>query len=121
MKKTNLGPVAVKMNRESVNALLQSLNQIAAIDPENHIAQSAQKLMQKIIKHGRTFPHDDMELVSIYFYDNEASTLIQLVSMYLAVLEESTEDYYGRIGRSRKRGLGNPQSAEQKIADAFRN
>ena len=47
-----------------------SLNQIAAIDPENHIAQSAQKLMQKIIKHGRTFPHDDMKLVSIYFYDN---------------------------------------------------
>ena len=104
MKKTNLGPDAVKMNRESVNALLQSLNQIAAIDPENHIAQSAQKLMQKIIKHGRTFPHDDMKLVSIYFYDNEASTLIQLMSMYLVALEGSTEDYYDRIGRSRKRG-----------------
>ena len=58
----------MKTNRESVNALLQSLNQIAAIDPENHIAQSAQKLMQKIIKHGRTFPHDDMELVRILTY-----------------------------------------------------
>lgn len=121
MKKTNFGPVAVKMNRESVNALLQSLNQIAAIDPENHIAQSAQKLMQKIIKHGRTFPHDDMELVSIYFYDNEASTLIQLVSMYIGAIQDSTEDYYDRIGRSRKRGLGNPQSAEQTLSDKTGN
>jgi hypothetical protein len=121
MKKTNLGPVAVKIDRESVNALLQSLNQIAAIDPENHIAQSAQKLMQKIIKHGRTFPHDDMKLVSIYFYDNEASMLIQLVSMYLSAVQENTEDYYDRIGRSRKRGLGNPQSAEQTISDKTEN
>ena len=121
MKKTNLGPVAVKINRESVNALLQSLNQIAAIDPENHIAQSAQKLMQKIIRHGRTFPNDDMELVAIYFYDNEASMLIQLVSMYLSAVQENTEDYYDRIGRSRKRGLGISQSAEQKIIEAFRN
>ena len=121
MKKTNLGPVAVKIDRESVNALLQSLNQIAAIDPENHIAQSAQKLMHKIIKHGRTFPHDDLKLVSIYFYDNEASMLIQLVSMYLAVLEESTEDYYDRIGHSRKRGLGNSQSAEQNFSGESTN
>lgn len=121
MKKTNLGPVAVKMNRESVNALLQSLNQIAAIDPENHIAQSAQKLMQKIIKHGRTFPHDDMKLVSIYFYDNEASMLIQLVSMYIGAIHDSTEDYYDRIGRSRKRGLGNPQSVEQTLSGESTN
>ena len=77
--------------------------------------------MQKIIKHGRTFPHDDMKLVSIYFYDNEASTLIQLVSMYLSAVQENTEDYYDRIGRSRKRGLGNPQSAEQTISGKTEN
>ena len=121
MKNPNLGPVAVKLNRGDVNALLQTLNQIAVIDPENHIAQSAQKLMQKIIKHGRTFPNDEMELVSIYFYDNEASMLIQLVSMYLSAVQENTEDYYDRIGRSRKRGLGNSQSAEQTISDKTEN
>ena len=96
MKKTNLGPVAVKIDRESVNALLQSLNQIAAIDPENHIAQSAQKLMQKIIKHGRTFPHDGSGARYAVQRADRRSDLFKLdpqaVDLYLKVVPADEND-----------------------------
>lgn len=121
MKKTNLGPVAVKLERDLVNALLQTLNQISAIDSENFVSQSAQKLMQKIIRHGRTFTNKGDEQVSVYFYDNEASRLIMLLSLYLSAVQTNTEDYFDRIGLSHKKGLGLSQSAEQKIAEAFKN
>lgn len=116
MKKTNLGPVAVKLTRESTNALLQSLNQLYAIDTENSVSQSARKLMQKIIRHGRTFSQGENDKVSIYFYDNEASQLIELTSLFLSALLDCEDDYYERIGLSRKRGLGIPQSAEQNFS-----
>lgn len=117
MKKSNLGPVAVKLSRDDVNALLQILNQLYAIDTENSVSQTARKLMQKIMQHGRTYSHGGDDKVSIYFYDNEASRLIELTSLYLSVLLDKADDYYDRIGISHKKGLGISQSAEQTISD----
>ena len=109
------------LDRKEANALLHMLSMISTLEEDNVYSEDARKLMDKILKHGRTFTHKGSDKVSIYFYDNEASMLIQLVSMYLSAVQENTEDYYDRIGRSRKRGLGNSQSAEQTISDKTEN
>lgn len=113
MKKSTLGSVAVKLDRSQANALLQTLSQLAAIDSQNSISQEAQKLVQKILQHGRTFVFHGDEKVSIYFYENEASKLILLTSLYLSAIQPNAEDYFDRIGHSHKKGLGMSQSAEQ--------
>ncbi|MCR4761549.1 MAG: hypothetical protein K5705_14995 [Oscillospiraceae bacterium] len=116
MTKAVLGSVAVMLDREHTNALLQMLYQLSAIDAQNAVSQAAQKLMQKILKHGRTFKTKGDEKVSIYFYDNEAVQLIRLTGLYLSAMQTNEEDYFDRIGLSRKKGLGDSQSAEQTVS-----
>ena len=121
MTKAVLGSVAVMLNREQVNALLQMLCQLSAIDAQNAVSQSAQKVMQKILKYGRTFKTKGDEKVSIYFYDNEAVQLIRLTGLYLSAVQTNAEDYFDRIGLSRKKGLGHSQSTEQTVSGNAKN
>lgn len=116
MKKTILGPVAVKLNRGDANALLQMLGMLMAIDGSSVVSQEAQKLMQIIMRHGRTFTKGSDEKVSVYFYENEATDLIRLTALYLNAIQDPAEDYFDRIGQSHKKGLGNSQSAEQTVS-----
>lgn len=118
MKSTNskLGPVAVTLERGQVNALLQTLNCISVADTANQFAKDAAKLKEKIIKHGRTFTHKEADSVSLYFYENEAASMIRLLSLFLFSAQEIERDYFPEIGRIHKRGLGNPQSAEQSLS-----
>ncbi len=111
MKSTNgnLGPVAVTLDRGQVNALLQTLNCISVTDTENQYAKDAAKLKDKIIKHGRTFTHKEADSVSLYFYENEASSLIRLLSLFLFSAEDISTDYFPEIGRIHKKGLGIPK------------
>lgn len=108
MKSTNgkLGSVAVTLERGQVNALLQTLNCISVTDTENQYAKDAAKLKDKIIKHGRTFTHKEADSVSLYFYENEASSLIRLLSLFLFSAEDISTDYFPQIGRIHKKGLG---------------
>ena len=115
MKKAILGSVAVILNRGDANALLQMLGMLMAIDGSSVVSQEAQKLMQKIMRHGRTFTKGSDEKVSIYFYEKEATDLICLTALYLNAIQIPAEDYFDRIGRSHKKGLGYSQSAEQTV------
>ncbi len=83
MKKPNLGSVAVTLTRGQANALLQTLNCISVTDTVNQFAKDAAKLKEKIIRHGRTFTHKEEDSVSLYFYENEAASLIRLLSLFL--------------------------------------
>ena len=115
MKKAMLGSVAVMLNRSEANALLQMLGTLMGIDGSSVVSQEAQKLMRKILRHGRTFSKGSDEKVSIYFYENEATDLIWLTALYLNAMQNPAEDYFDRIGLSHKKGLGISQSAEQTV------
>ena len=115
--KGKLGSVSVMLERGQVNALLQTLNCISVTDTQNQFAIDAAKLKEKIIKHGRTFNHNNTDRVSIYFYEKEASDLIRLLALFLFSAQEITTDYYPEIGRIHRKGLGISQSAEQTLSD----
>ncbi len=118
MKSTNskLGSVAVTLNRGQVNALLETLNCISVTDTENQFAKDAARLKEKIIRHGRTYQHKNTDSVALYFYDNEASSLIRLLALFLFSAEDVSADYFPEIGRIHKKGLGIPQTAEQNLS-----
>ena len=117
MKNGTLGSVSVLLDRSEANALLHMLGVIAALEESNVYSDDARKLMNKILKHGRTYSQKGADKVSIYFYDNEATKLIMLMSLYLSSGQYQPEDFFPSIGRKHntevKKGLGIPNSAEQ--------
>jgi len=117
MKNGTLGSVSVMLDRSEANALLHMLGVIAALEESNVYSDDARKLMNKILKHGRTYSQKGADKVSIYFYDNEATKLIMLTSLYLSSGQYQPEDFFPSIGRKHeteeKKGLGIPNSAEQ--------
>lgn len=117
MKKTVLGSVAVMLDRKEANALLHMLSMISTLEEDNVYSDDARKLINKILKHGRTFSQKGADKVSIYFYDNEATKLIMLTSLYLSSGQYQPEDFFPSIGRKHntevEKGLGIPNSAEQ--------
>ncbi len=114
MKRTRrrVGPIPVYLTREQINALLYLLDCFPAADCNSVFARDAEKLKRKILLHGRTFIDRGDEKVSLYFYEEEASKLILLTSLYLSAFGNLTNDYYPQIGLTRK-GLGLSQEAEQ--------
>ena len=114
MKRTRrrVGPISVYLTREQINALIYLLDCFPAADPYNKFAADAEKLKCKIMLHGRKFTDRGDEKVSLYFYEEEASKLILLTSVYAAAFGNPMNDYYERIGLTRK-GLGISQEAEQ--------
>lgn len=114
MKRTRrkVGPISVYLTREQINALLYLLDCFPAADADNKLAADAEKLKRKIMLHGRTFNDRGEEKVSLYFYEEEASTLILLTSVFVLAFGNSTNDYYAQIGLTRK-GVGISHDAEQ--------
>ena len=114
MKRTRrrVGPISVFFTREQVNAILYLLDCFPAADCNSVFAHDAEKLKRKILLHGRTFTDLGDEKVSLYFFEEEASKLILLMSLYLSAFGNLTNDYYPQIGLTRK-GLGLSQEAEQ--------
>ena len=107
-KMKRVGPIAVYLSREQVNALLYLLDLLdcfSAADNSSIFAQDAEKLKRKILLHGRTFTDRGDEKVSLYFYENEAEKLILLTSLYLSAFGNPAHDYFPEIGLTRK-GFG---------------
>ena len=96
-EKKNRGPVDVFMQRESVNAIMHALNCFIIADPENIWANYAAYLMQKITRYGRTFRYNDTDSAVVYFYEDEAAMLIKLLSLFINVTDDPTNDYYSLI------------------------
>ena len=111
-KRKRVGPISVYFTREQITAIMYLLDCFPAADPDNKLAADAEKLKRKIMLHGRTFDDRGDEKVSLYFYEEEASKLILLTSIYVSAFGNPTNDYYPQIGLTRK-GLGISQEAEQ--------
>lgn len=111
-KRKRVGPISVFLTREQVNALIYLLDCFPAADANNKLAADAEKLKRKILLHGRTFNDRGDEKVSLYFYEEEASTLILLTSVFVLAFGNPTNDYYEQIGLTRK-GVGSSHDAEQ--------
>ena len=111
-KMKRVGPIAMYLTRDQVNALLYLLDCFPAADNSSIFARDAEKLKRKILLHGRTFTDRGNEKVSLYFYENEAEKLILLTSLYLSAFGNLTHDYFPEIGLTRK-GSGSSRPAEQ--------
>ena len=98
----------------AISALVGSLAFTVSIALSKYAKQKtdAEKLKRKILLHGRTFNDRGDKKVSLYFYEEEASTLILLTSIYVLAFGNPTNDYYEQIGLTRK-GVGSSHDAEQ--------
>ncbi|MDE6707450.1 MAG: hypothetical protein K2K06_05385, partial [Oscillospiraceae bacterium] len=77
------------------------LENYIAIDTTNKYSVYAKRLKNKILNHGRKFIYNDEEQVVIYFYEHEAALLIKLFSIYVNAIEETPENYFDRIGKTK--------------------
>ena len=96
------GAVEVCLLRETVNALMYSLDAFEKADPKNRITVYANKIRDKIYNHGRTYTYKGEEKVVIYFYEQEAALLIKLMSFFISATDNPKQDFYFSIGKRRK-------------------
>lgn len=100
-KKNRRGAVEVFMTRDFLNSMISVLENYIAIDTTNKYSIYAKRLKNKILNHGRKFIYNDEEQVVIYFYEHEAALLIKLFSIYVNAIEETPENYFDRIGKTK--------------------
>ena len=82
-KNSKRGAVEVFVTADLCNSLIVALESFIVADSRNKYAVYAQKIKDKILKHGRCFMNGDEENVAIYFYENEAALLIKMFAIYV--------------------------------------
>lgn len=82
-KKSKRGAVEVFITTDLCNSLISALDSFIVADSGNKYAVYAQKIKDKILKHGRIFLNGNEENVAIYFYENEAALLIKMFAIYV--------------------------------------
>ena len=84
MKKiSKRGAVEVFITADLCNSLIVALESFIVADSRNKYAVYAQRIKDKILKHGRCFMNGDEENIAIYFYENEAALLIKMFAIYV--------------------------------------
>ena len=101
-KMKRVGPIAVYLTREQINALLYLLDCFPAADSNSIFASDAEKLKRKILLHGRTFNDRGDEKVSLYFYENEAAILLKAFFLFVYCREYPLKDYIGAFKMRKK-------------------
>ena len=86
-KNSKRGAVEVFVTADLCNSLIVALESFIVADSRNKYAVYAQKIKDKILKHGRCFMNGDEENVAIYFYENEAALLIKMFAIYVNAIE----------------------------------
>ncbi len=86
-KNSKRGAVEVFITADLCNSLMSVLDSFIVADSGNKYAVYAQKIKDKILKHGRWFMHGDEENVAIYFYENESALLIKMFAIYVNATE----------------------------------
>lgn len=79
------GSVEVFITTDLCDSLMSVLDSFIVADSKNKYAVYAQKIKNKILKHGRRFMNGNEENIAIYFYENEASLLIKMFAIYADV------------------------------------
>ncbi|MCM1508101.1 MAG: hypothetical protein NC177_13360 [Ruminococcus flavefaciens] len=82
-KNSKRGAVEVFITTDLCNSLISALDSFIVADSGNKYAVYAQKIKNKILKHGRIFLNSNEENVAIYFYENEAALLIKMFAIYV--------------------------------------
>lgn len=81
------GSVEIFITTDLCDSLMSVLDSFIVADSKNKYAVYAQKIKNKILKHGRCFMNGDEENVAIYFYENEAALLIKIFAIYANAIE----------------------------------
>jgi hypothetical protein len=100
-RKKNRGPVDTFMNRDAVNGMLYALDCFIKAEPDNIWAEYAAYLKNKVIQYGRTFTSHDEDTAAIYFYEDEAATMIKLLSFFIFITAKPGDDYYALIEKKK--------------------
>ena len=112
MKKPKTPPVGITLNRRLFNTLVWTLTQFTGSEKligENHFCYNADKLKHKILKYSRGYTKENREFVAIYFFENEAAVLIEILIALFSFSRKSVPDYYDVVSR---RGVGIPTVME---------
>jgi len=86
--------------QELFNTLITMLDYfIAAEDEVGETTQSKQaaRLKEKILTHGRAFDNNGEPNASIYFYGVESAVMMKLLTIYIALGEDPTTDYFAEL------------------------
>ena len=103
MAKNKVGPVAVYLSKELLNGMLCCLDYLIACDESHGEWEThAQRLKDKILRHGRKFVSECVESVAIYFYENEAAILLKAFSLFIYCMEYPQKDYIGEFKMRKK-------------------
>ena len=84
-KNSKRGAVEVFITADLCDSLISALDSFIVADFGNKYAVYAQKIKDKIMKHGRYFVNNGEENVAVYFYENEAALLIKMFAIYADV------------------------------------
>ena len=102
-KKMPENAMPVYLAASHANSLLAALDMIAAADAGNQLSETAGRLKEKILRHGRTFHAQGEDSVSIYFFPSEVIPLIKILALILSVQMPAEKDYYPMIGRNNRK------------------
>lgn len=99
--KQKKGSVEVFLTRDFFNSLISVLQNFISADETNRYSLYAQRLKNKILKHGRKFVHNEEENVVVYFYEDEAALLIKLCAIYFNATGNISEDFFLQVGKKK--------------------
>ena len=93
----------VYLSANHANGLIAALDMIATADTGNQLSETAGRLKEKILRHGRTFHAQGEDSVSIYFFPSEVIPLIKILVLILSVQMPAEKNYYPMIGRNNRK------------------
>jgi len=97
---TNKPDTILYLERDLFNALITALDYfIAAADEigDNTQTKQAARLKEKILTHGRAFDNKGEGNASIYFYGVESAVVMKLLTIYIALGDDPTADYFAKL------------------------
>jgi hypothetical protein len=100
MKNKSNPEINLFLSCEIFNSLVSVLEYFIATENEigkTFFSKNAERLKEKIMKHGRAFNNENGENVSIYFYKIEAAVILKLLIYYIALREKPPSDFFSLL------------------------
>ena len=85
------------LTKNQVNGLLYVIDCYLQSNADHKYVEFAEKMKQKIIKHGRLFKSRDGETLALHMYDTDFTVMIKLLSTYISAVQEMPKDYFSDI------------------------
>lgn len=101
MEKKKTEAIDVYLRRDFYNSLITALESFVKADIGNYYGDNALRLKNKIEKHGRIFKNKDEDNVAIRFYPQEATMMIKMLTIYVSIFENPTNDFFESLKAAR--------------------